>query len=320
MKNLSPSVTFGVPVYNGEKFVAEALESLLAQSYSDFEIVISDNASTDGTESICRGFVNRDERVRYVRQSVNRGSVSNFNCLVGMARGKFFKWAAADDLCRPNYLEAVVPLLESSPGVVWCHSQSGKVDQAGRVLGDDDAAAEYLSHSLSAGFPRPHHDSKQRYLRYKGVVLGSSWCADTYGLIRMSTLTKTKLMPACYGSEKVLMGELALWGVYLEAPETLFFQRVHASASGSMANKAQQEEYALARPKRKFSLTRFGLFWGHICAIRNVPMSFSDRTKCYGVIGQYLLQWRKWHKIILDDIQGRPLGQYMVEGRVALKR
>jgi hypothetical protein len=115
------------------------------------------------------------------------------------------------------------------------------------------------------------------------------------------------------------MGELALWGIYREVPETLFFQRVHASASGSMANKGQQAEYALARPKRKFSLTRFALLWGHICAVRNVPMPISDRLKCYGVIGKYLLQTKKWRKIVRDDIQGRPLGKYIIEGRVADK-
>jgi glycosyltransferase involved in cell wall biosynthesis len=313
-----PIVTLGVPVYNGEAFVAEALESLLAQTYRNFEIVISDNASTDRTAAICQEFAARDSRIRYVRQKENRGSVNNFNCLVALARGRYFKWAASDDICCPTYLESVVAVLEAEPDIVWCHSESGKIDEHGKVLSVSDPAAEGLAHTREAGFPRQDHDSDQRHRRFRGILLGTSWCADAYAVIRKSALEKTYLLPHCYGSEKVLMGELGLMGCYKEVPETLFYQRVHSNASGSLQNKEQQAAFALASPKKKkrFSATRLALLKGHFNAVNHVPMSFADRLRCYGVILQYLLQSSKWKKILRDDLQGRPLGKYMAESRV----
>ena len=95
---MRPLVTVGMPVYNGEKFIREALDALLAQTYTDFELIISDNASTDGTEASCRGYAGRDSRIRYVRQSENRGLIANFQFLLDEAAGKYFMWAAADDM------------------------------------------------------------------------------------------------------------------------------------------------------------------------------------------------------------------------------
>ncbi len=304
-----------MPVYNGQAYVAEAIESLLAQTYADFEIVISDNASTDETQAICREYAAQDARIRYVRQTENRGSVSNFNCLVALALGRYFKWAAADDVCRPTYLQTVVELLESKPQAVWCHAQSGKIDQHGRILTNDDPAAEGLAHTKQAGFPRNDHQSSHRHRRFRGVLLGTSWCADAYGVMRTASLAETSLLPACYGSEKVLVAELALRGHYQEVPETLFYQRVHSTASGSLKNQAQQVQFALARPKRILSSTRFDLLRGYIRAVHKVTMSATDRCLCYGVMAQYLLQLGKWPKIIGDDMRGRPLGKYMTESR-----
>ncbi len=312
-----PTVTLGMPVYNGEAFIASAIESLLAQTYTDFELIISDNASTDNTQSICRDFSVRDARIRYHRQLENLGSVTNFNCLVALARGKYFKWAASDDICRPTYLHAVVEVLESEPRVLWCHSQSGKIDQHGRILTNDDLAAEGLAHTSQAGLPRHDHASQRRHRRFRGVLLGTSWCADAYGLIRTLELSKSNLFPSCYGSEKVLLAELALRGCYREVPETLFYQRVHSTASGSLKSHEQQAQFALARPKRILALTRFELLLGHLRAVNNVAMPITDRLLCYGVICQYLFQSRKWRKIVSDDLHGRPLGKYMTEDRVA---
>ena len=105
-----PKVSIGMPVYNGEKFIREALDSLLAQTFTDFELIISDNASTDGTEAICRKYVERDSRIRYVRQTINRGGTANFLFVLSKARGEYFMWAAADDQWSPNW---IVHLLEN---------------------------------------------------------------------------------------------------------------------------------------------------------------------------------------------------------------
>lgn len=109
----APKVSIGMPVFNGEQFIRGALDSLLKQSFSDFELIISDNASTDGTERICREYAARDKRIRYVRQPTNLGAAANFKFVLDEARGEYFMWAADDDIRSADFLEEAVRLLDS---------------------------------------------------------------------------------------------------------------------------------------------------------------------------------------------------------------
>ncbi len=127
-----PKVTIGMPVFDGENFVGSAIASLLAQTFTDFELIISDNGSTDRTQEICNEYALRDTRIHYVRQTKNLGAIANFNSLVSRARGVYFKWAAHDDLCEPTYLERCVEILDRSPEIAWCHSDSDMIDSEGR--------------------------------------------------------------------------------------------------------------------------------------------------------------------------------------------
>jgi len=117
-KDHLPTVSIGLPVYNGEKFIREVLDSLLAQTFTGFELVISDNASTDGTEAICREYAARDPRIRYVRQSVNRGPAANFQFVFDEAVGEYFMWAACDDPRSPDFLEVNFKFLSENPEYV----------------------------------------------------------------------------------------------------------------------------------------------------------------------------------------------------------
>jgi len=99
-----PQVSIGMPVYNGAKFIREALDSLLAQTFTDFELIISDNASTDETEAICQEYAAKDARIRYVRQAKNLGAVANFKFVLDEAVGEYFMWAAHDDKWSKAYL------------------------------------------------------------------------------------------------------------------------------------------------------------------------------------------------------------------------
>ena len=130
----SPHVTIGMPVYNGERFLVETLESLLAQTYRDFEIVISDNGSTDGTRRICEAFARKDPRILYHREEENRGAAWNYNRVVALARGRYFKWAAHDDLCMPTYLERCVDALDSDPAVVLAYPDDQDIDEDGNPI------------------------------------------------------------------------------------------------------------------------------------------------------------------------------------------
>ena len=107
-----PKVSIGMPVYNGEPFIREALDSLLVQTFTDFELIISDNASTDKTEQICREYAAKDKRIRYIRQEINRGAAANFQYVLDEAVGEYFMWAAADDLWDSEFILKLIPLVE----------------------------------------------------------------------------------------------------------------------------------------------------------------------------------------------------------------
>jgi len=307
LSNSNPLISIGMPVYNGALFLRQAVDSLCSQTFTDFELIISDNASTDDTESICRDYARKDHRIRYERLSENQGSVKNFNRLVGLARGKYFKWAAADDICLPTYLESTLGVMESDPEVVWAHSQFGKIDLHGSVLSADDPIAEGLAHSSEAGFPRDHHASAERHRRFRGVLLGTAWCADIYGLIRKSALDSSVPLAVCFGSEKVLIGELSLRGIYCEVPQTLFYQRVHADAAGHRASRQGQGQVIAPAAKRSSSSSRLALLRGHLKSVQNVNMTHREGARCIGVVGEYVMQISKWRHVMRSEIFRLPL-------------
>ncbi|MFA5300916.1 MAG: glycosyltransferase family 2 protein [Lutibacter sp.] len=118
---MCPIVSIGMPVYNGEKFIREALDSLLAQTFTDFELIISDNASTDGTEAICREYAVCDSRIRYVRQSENRGACYNFQFVLDEAKGEYFMWAAADDKWDKEWITVLLHNFEEGVFISFGH-------------------------------------------------------------------------------------------------------------------------------------------------------------------------------------------------------
>src|SRR5256885_1918015 len=128
-----PRLTIGLPVYNGANYLAESLEALLGQSYEDFELIISDNASTDGTADICRRYEKQDSRIRYVRQPHNIGLAPNHNFTVEQAKGELFKWASNDDLYGRDLVKCCVDALDVYPHVVLAHSWTAMIDSSGTV-------------------------------------------------------------------------------------------------------------------------------------------------------------------------------------------
>lgn len=118
MNNPVPTVAIGLPVYNGEKTLKAALDSLLAQSFMDTEIIISDNASTDSTATICKDYAARDQRIRYIRQNSNLGAAANFKFVLDEARSPYFMWAACDDIRSPDFVETNVKFLEANSDYV----------------------------------------------------------------------------------------------------------------------------------------------------------------------------------------------------------
>ena len=136
MNNKAPKLSIGLPVYNGERYLAETIDSLLAQSFTDYELIISDNASTDSTPAICRKYGEQDSRITYCRSETNRGAAWNFNNTVHQARGEYFKWAAHDDLYHPDFIKKCVHVLDTKYSVALCFSYTNFIDENGEDLGE----------------------------------------------------------------------------------------------------------------------------------------------------------------------------------------
>ena len=217
MKSRKPRVSIGLPVYNGQRFLRETLDSLLAQTYSDFELIISDNASTDGTEEICSAYVAKDQRVHYFRNAMNIGVDPNFNRVFELSTGDYFKWASADDLCKPEHLARCLAVLDNDDTVVLASTKTRFIDESGKILDIDDPGWDLRS------------DAAHERLRY--VIHAGHWMNATFGLMRASALAKTRLIASYPKGDYRLLAELSLRGKFVEIPEYLFFRRLHPGAS-----------------------------------------------------------------------------------------
>jgi glycosyltransferase involved in cell wall biosynthesis len=225
-------VAIGLPVYNGANYLAAAIESILAQTYGDFELVISDNASTDDTEGICRSYAERDPRIRYIRQPTNIGAAANYNNLVGMTDSAYFKWAAHDDLLAPGFLAACVDVLDARPDIVLASPASTLIDEAGMLL---PYSAELGGMIDKAGVCWPVMPESNEGLsggdpivRFEAVMLKMFMCVEIFGLMRRSMVLRTSLQGAFVGADKVLLAQMSLLGPFWLGQETLFFRRCHA--------------------------------------------------------------------------------------------
>lgn len=277
---MRPHLSIGLPVFNGENYLAGALESLLAQTYGDFEIVISDNASTDGTESICRTCAALDQRIRYYRNGKNHGSAWNFNQVFALSSGEYFKWAAHDDLCAPEYLERCVAVLDRDPSVVLCHAWARVIDKQGRALED-------YTTRLNTDSPRPRD-------RFHDLVLVKNRCYEASGVIRAGALGATRLMGSYPVADRILLAELAFQGRFHEVPEYLFFPRSHPAQS-VQALPTQHQRAVWFDPDQAghIVLPEWRTFLEYCRAIHQAPIAWSERAWCYLFMAQWVRRYRK---------------------------
>jgi len=222
-----PMVSIGMPVFNGEKFLEKSLQSLLAQTYTDFELIISDNASTDKTEEICNDFESKDRRIKYYRNLTNIGLSANFNKVFRISRGEFFKWNNSDDLSGPNYLNLCVETMACRTDVVLINSWSKFIDAEGKNINGIDYGWQLMSDSPS-----------ERMLKVIDNI--DHWVNSLYGLIRTNALVKTRLLGPYPGADYRLLAELSMIGKFFVIPNVLFWRRLH---SGATSNKVKNEQW-----------------------------------------------------------------------------
>jgi glycosyltransferase involved in cell wall biosynthesis len=284
-----PVVTIGLPVFNGEPYLAAALDSILAQTCEDFEIIISDNASTDATPRICAAYMAKDSRIRYYRHERNLGASRNFNYVFELARGQYFKWASYDDLIAPTFLERCLEALERESTVVLAYSQTNNINEEGRVTG-------FYADGLDLRQPSAHQ-------RFRKFLATPGHCHPVFGLYRIDVLRRTPLIGNYPRSDRNLIGEIALRGQIAEIPERLFYRRHHPLTSTNV-HKTESELAAWFDPTARGRLVfpRVRRFVEYCKSIRRVPIPVMERIYCYALVARYVLYPKRWIGIG-DDLQ-----------------
>lgn len=285
-------LTVGMPIYNGERYVADAIESVLSQTYGDFEFIISDNASTDATEELCRGYASRDDRIVYSRLDKNVGAAANFNRVFLMSQSPYFKFAAHDDLCEGRFLETCMNAFEDAPDdVVLCFPRTVKIDSEDNRLGEIEDSLD-----LRDGTP-------QR--RFRSFLTRYNLSNPYYGVVRASAYGSTRMHQSFIAADMVLLGELALRGRFWQLPEPMFLRRFHSGMSGEAASTlAELAQHYDTSHRGEPVLYRSRLFREFARAIAAAPLSAHQRALCRLHL---LTSWLPRHGV---EIAGELTGRY----------
>lgn len=269
MKRRSPRVTIGVPVFDGENYLADALDSLLAQTYTDLEIIVCDNASTDRSGEIAEDYARRDPRVFYHRNQINLGPCRNFNLLVELAGGEFFKWAAHDDLIEPTFVARCVEVLDAEPDVVLVQALTRIIDDSGRELAIYDSGLQGAA-------------SEDPVDRFGSLVLTPHVCTEMFGLFRTEALRATKRLTGNYhGCDRAMLAEAALVGRFAQIAEPLFMNREHNQRYVRSVTPAERDEHHTTGEQGQISMYTWRLYRDYIRAVQDFAPSRSARMRCY---------------------------------------
>ncbi|MFF0271255.1 glycosyltransferase [Kribbella sp. NPDC004536] len=273
----------GLPVYNGQRYLGEALDSLLAQSFTDFELIISDNASTDGTEEICRRYADQDPRIRYIRQPRNIGATPNHNFVVDEARGEYFKFAAHDDLYGRDLLARCVEALDAHPDVVLSHADMAIIDETGTIVRNYD-------YTLATGSADPKE-------RFRGLVV-TDGADDEYGVIRTQVVRSIRRKDSYHHGARPWIAELAFRGRFHQVPELLYFRRDHPERGDRRATipaLCTNLDPRRAGQSTARLLAEYG--YRYLEAIARAPLSRGDRLACYRILVSHLAR-SGFHRVI----------------------
>lgn len=287
MSQINPKISLGLPVFNGENYIELTIRSILDQTYTDFELIISDNASLDRTEEICRDYSEKDSRIRYYRNEKNLGLARNFRIVFELSSGKYFKWAAHDDIIAPDYLSKCVNVLEQDSSIVMCYTKTKLINEHGKVLYDYDITLE------NTASPNPQD-------RFKDLVLINHWGSEIFGLIRSDTLKMTPLIASYAGSDRPLIAELSLHGRFYEIPEYLFFSRDHTERS--VRKETIHSREALFDPANagKVAFPHWRLLLEYWKSVRRFPLNRYERIYCYLHLGRWLIVNLNWARMLMD--------------------
>ncbi|HQE79390.1 MAG TPA: glycosyltransferase [Syntrophorhabdaceae bacterium] len=268
MVSSTPKISIGMPVYNGEKYIRKALDSLLRQTFTDFELIISDNASTDRTREICLEYAKKDNRIRYYRNQENIGAAKNFNRLIELSSGEFFMWAGDHDMWDKTFLSRCLEVLMQNKNAVLCYAKA-------MIIGPDDNFLCFSPTSLDTS------NLDNPWDRFRKTIHEAKFCDMIYGLIRLKALKETSGIATAISPDYLLLAELSLKGSFVQIPDALFSMR--QNRPGETQHEAEKRQIEFMWPGRKRFLSAHVilqyiiLMFRQLNLVRNTSFSFKKK-------------------------------------------
>lgn len=304
MTRHSPIVSIGIPVYNSEKYLEETLKSILNQGFQDFEIIISDDGSTDSTPGICRTYERKDSRIHYYASETNNGPGWNYNHVLGLSAGKYFKWQAQDDLLKPDFLEKCVEVLDTCPDVVLAYSLVVEINQRGHQTKDIDLT-------------RIHNDHIRPSIRLRSMLVRGKYLGcEIFGLMRMDDLRKVPRNPSCAHGDLMFMCYLVVHGRFYKIPEPLFQFRIHPEQSMQtlpthMKGLKKRRLFPFSGPlpatdwwdpskKGKVDFPTWRFYWRIFNFVQRYPMPIAEKLRCHRSVCTRLFKQKDFIRLGID--------------------
>jgi len=285
-----PLVSLCMPVFNGENFIEEALDSIGQQDFNDFELIVTDNASTDATEEIVRRYAASDKRIRYVRNETNIGAAENYNLGFNLACGRYIKWMAHDDTLSPDFLSKTVALLDEDPTVSVAFGRTQCIDENSNFI-------------EMQGFAMRENLSDNPADRFYRAMRGWGSCFPIFGLYRADQLARSSLHRShYYGSDNALIAEMMIFGKLRIDEAATFYNRFHAAQSCAAEGRAERTFWQGNNSSRFSSLERINLLI-HLVEIAGRHPDLAPRSKLYFAVAKYALRPVEVGRYLIEIVQ-----------------
>jgi hypothetical protein len=293
-------IAVGLPVHNGENYIRDAIETLLSQTFGDFRLVISDNASIDATEEICRYYERRDPRITYHRQSENIGAAPNFNFVFEASRSKYFKWCAHDDVLGPDFLRQCYDRMEEDPRISVCHSLTVMINKDGDVVGTYDDQ-----------IPLDGDSATERFTR----VLWVDHFTEIWGLMRSCAIKDTRLYRSYVGSDRTFLAEMLLRGRMAYIHDYQAFRRQHPECySCALRSHSEKVKWFDPRASAHPAASSAAKISHAIDAITRAPIPHAERIACLRAVSAWAVR-RGWEHVQKPARRYRPQELKIPRGR-----
>jgi glycosyltransferase involved in cell wall biosynthesis len=284
---VSPKVSIGMPVYNGEVWLQKSIESILKQTFAAFELVISDNASTDNTSEICRRFAASDSRIKYFKNDINIGANPNFNAVFRLSQGDYFKWASCNDLLDSNFLSMCVDRLDQDGECVLCYPRT-------KLFAEDNGPY----HEYEDGCNLPQARPSERFI---ALLQNLKLNNIMNGLIRRRALLRTNLIENYFSSDIVLMAEISLQGKFVEIPEFLFYRRMDPRSATALMSDEEVANHYLPRNGKPMRFQQWIIHYKYFQAVLRSDIELREKASLYRYLCKNLIWARQ--KLARDLIE-----------------